>query len=556
MPCNLPAAVINLFANVDFSLTAWLCYALLGFMFTPGCDCCGEPDVPCEGCNDAWTYTDGRPIFTLHGSGDFSDELDDWAQTGAAAAWSNESNAHQSDDTYATVTLNNEQSNILKGTGATFQFTDSTQIVGLELLLEWSRVGDETVTLDSVKWIIGGAVVGNELASGEIAPAVDGSILLGGPTDLAGLTPSATDINADDFGAAIQVGTTGTNEVARIDAVQVTVYYEGASGCGFIEEAGTWEVQDFRAHTESDNALILATWTPTDADFALTFEWGIGGAGDEMRLYFNYLDASNHSYIEFKTTNSGVTEGHIRIVNVSGGVPSTLAEINDTDVGSPFVSAATMMTVDVCITPTLVYVTGAGVCLRVAGSFSETGWGFGTGVNSTGTGFDINNVTAQENGVDGDGNPCGCEVICDDCTHQEFRIDQDGWVDDDCDECDSLNTSYYVSFGCGAIALWCSSTEVQFSSICTWFKLDAFDVCNFGGQISLIIDETKVGVQSVIDAPLLDEDAWGWLKDSGFTRATDCNSLNNTSIPFHSHCRPSAQNQCDGSAVTTDVTAV
>ena len=78
-------------------------------------------------------------------------------------------------------------------------------------------------TMNTSEWAQAGSEAGSE------------TITEGGPTNLWGVTLTPSDVNASDFGIAISPDMSGTTPDARIDFIQVDVYYtESAGGTVFV----------------------------------------------------------------------------------------------------------------------------------------------------------------------------------------------------------------------------------------------------------------------------------------------------------------------------------
>ena len=555
--------MLDLFANVDFALSAWLCYTLVGFMFTPGCDCCGEPSIPCEYCHDEWNYPDSGDVGTAMGDGDVSESPDTWANEtylGGGEPWVNPSNAAASDDARATVLLDDSLGPVsqwLKGTAVGFNLPPGVTIVGIAVNVECRNNGTQTVN-GRVQMVQGGTITGDESAPQNLNNGTDTTLTFGGATELWGLTWTDADINASNFGTAFRADCgTSVLETAEVDLITITVYYEGANGCGFQETSGVWSVVGLRMHTDSANAIALASFTPANADFAATFEWAIGGSGDEMRFIFNWQDASNYSYLEFKTTDVGVTDGHIRIVDVVATVHNQVAILTDTDLGAPFVSPSTLMTVDICLTPTWVFVSAIGVCLEAGGAWGEPAWGFGTGQNSGG--FDVNFVTVQENGIDGDGNPCGCEIDCQSECPDELQVDMDDWVNDECADCGDHNTTFFLPRNnCNTFPVASVGCDVD-SGACIWSMQletcanDSDPVQNALCNMTAFLTEDRITLNVTHAEPVIGFQTHQWTHSDPFDRDADCLTLVDFALPdYESGCAPSVDSgflQCDASAV-------
>lgn len=155
-----------------------------------------------------------------------------------SVAWTNPSNAGTSDNSYATYNSpGGTDSHYLKATNFGFSIPSDATITNIKVEIE--RKQDNTFagdTVDSVvKLVVGGAVTGNNKASGASWPAPFGG---GMGTDAYasydysvttwGVTPSPSDVNASNFGvvlAANAAGGLGANPTAYVDHVRITVTY-------------------------------------------------------------------------------------------------------------------------------------------------------------------------------------------------------------------------------------------------------------------------------------------------------------------------------------------
>jgi hypothetical protein len=91
-----------------------------------------------------------------------------------------------------------------------------------------------------VSLIIGGSVSGdNKAATSTKWPTTEADASYGGSADKWGLTPSAAQINASNFGVALSVKNFGaTGATASVDCIEVTVTYTEAAG-GTFKQART-----------------------------------------------------------------------------------------------------------------------------------------------------------------------------------------------------------------------------------------------------------------------------------------------------------------------------
>lgn len=149
----------------------------------------------------------------------------------AGIAWTSPSNAQISDDVYATSSPTNAKpyTQFLKATNFLFSISGLSIINGIQVDIEKKHDGSFGEIMDSsVRIIKGGAMVGTDYAEGGISWGTsDAYTTYGGSSDLWGLTWTAADINASDFGTAIQAfNDLQTNGItASIDNIRITVFY-------------------------------------------------------------------------------------------------------------------------------------------------------------------------------------------------------------------------------------------------------------------------------------------------------------------------------------------
>ena len=161
--------------------------------------------------------------------------------SGPGVAWSGTGNTIASDDTRATVTLNDEDSEFLVLSDFGFSIPAGSTIDGIEVSIERSidNTGGSRAVQDVVVQLLdaAGSATGNNKAATSTnwpGPSAEASATYGNNTDLWGATWSVSDINDTNFGIQIQVtGQTpgGSTVTARIDQVQITVHYTAGGGC-------------------------------------------------------------------------------------------------------------------------------------------------------------------------------------------------------------------------------------------------------------------------------------------------------------------------------------
>lgn len=144
--------------------------------------------------------------------------------------WNNPGNVTDSDDTRTSVVLGtNGVSRWLKVTNFGFTLPVDAVVDGILVEIERSGATGATVIDNSLKIVQAGSPAGTDHASGTLwQQTTDRVDSYGGSSDLWGLSWTAAQINAADFGVAISA----TNVVsgnARVDYVRITVYYTEAN---------------------------------------------------------------------------------------------------------------------------------------------------------------------------------------------------------------------------------------------------------------------------------------------------------------------------------------
>lgn len=147
-------------------------------------------------------------------------------------AITNAANANLSDNAYATaVLLGTQTSQYLKCTNFGFTIPTDTTITGITVNVERNSTVGLTTTDNSVKLVKGGAISGNDKATGTTWPTSDAVATYGSATDLWGLSLLPSDVNASNFGVVVSAITT-LAATASIDYVSITIDYLGSNKPG------------------------------------------------------------------------------------------------------------------------------------------------------------------------------------------------------------------------------------------------------------------------------------------------------------------------------------
>ncbi len=144
--------------------------------------------------------------------------------------WSTPSNAQTSNNSYATSTLSSaDTSEYLHCTNCNPGIPSTSIISGIAMQFERSEGNTDpgVIFTNQITLIKGGSRVGSKNDSSVDWLLNDAYFSFGGSSDLWGQSFTPADVNATNFGVAIQAGCVGAtvSEIARIDHVQVKIYY-------------------------------------------------------------------------------------------------------------------------------------------------------------------------------------------------------------------------------------------------------------------------------------------------------------------------------------------
>ncbi len=166
----------------------------------------------------------------------FSSAADD--ATVGSAAWTAPTNALASDDARATaggtngggtpVTIN---SHYLKLTDTASLVPGGSTILGVEIQVE-RRTNNAGGKTQAIKLVKNGAISGTAKGPGAGWTSSDATETWGSASDLWGLTLTADDVNAANFGVVLQSEITlapGTSGGTEIDHIQVRITYQLSS---------------------------------------------------------------------------------------------------------------------------------------------------------------------------------------------------------------------------------------------------------------------------------------------------------------------------------------
>jgi hypothetical protein len=190
---------------------------------------------------------------------------------GGTVTWTNPTYIFASDNNRATAALaKGVISYYLQATGFGFNIPSDAVINGIYVEVERSISEATSYTKDnSIKIIQGGTITGTEHADTVTtwpASNADAYKAYGSSTDLWGLTWTPAQINASDFGVAVQAKntrvTSAYTNTAQVDHIRITVYYTlptyTQSHYRFFQNLDSYDVGNYLA--SQDTAATLSSY--------------------------------------------------------------------------------------------------------------------------------------------------------------------------------------------------------------------------------------------------------------------------------------------------------
>ncbi len=151
-------------------------------------------------------------------------------------AWNNVNNAKTSDDSYADCFMfggGTWTSHYLKATNFGFNIPASATINGVIVEIERYATSNQIID-ESIKLVVGGAVVGDEKSVGAAWQTVDNDtyVSFGANNDVWGAVLTSANVNASNFGVVLQCRNSHIFEshTAYVDHMRITVYYTSVIG--------------------------------------------------------------------------------------------------------------------------------------------------------------------------------------------------------------------------------------------------------------------------------------------------------------------------------------
>lgn len=183
--------------------------------------------------------------------------------SGGTVAWSFGSGGCRicsSNNLYATADLNLTMSRYLQASNFGFSIPANSAIEGIKVEIERSKSQGTGAVRDSgnygVRLVKGGTIQGAIRSEDDNWSASDSYEDYGGSSDLWGLSWTAADINASNFGVVLAAQhVSGAAATARVDHVRITVYYRPPAILGMDDcnDADNSRFQNLTGYTDADN---------------------------------------------------------------------------------------------------------------------------------------------------------------------------------------------------------------------------------------------------------------------------------------------------------------
>ncbi|MFA6251576.1 MAG: immunoglobulin-like domain-containing protein [Candidatus Paceibacterota bacterium] len=208
----------------------------------------------------------------------------DTSFTGSSIVWTNPNNATTSDNTYATLKMEDATyfSDYLRASNFGFSIPAGSTINGIKVNIEKKQACkvagcSPSVVSDKYVKVFKGlsATSSNKAKTSEAWPTTDTIVTYGSETEKWGTTWTASDINSSNFGVGLSITrTAGGTRIASVDNISVTVYYTPDTTAPeiTINEPGTTPAQS-KTITASANegTLKMSNTTGSVCDSSLTF---------------------------------------------------------------------------------------------------------------------------------------------------------------------------------------------------------------------------------------------------------------------------------------------
>ncbi len=309
----------------------------------------------------------------------------------------------------------------------------------------------------------------------------------------------------------------------------------------YTSVSGSWAISSGNLHTASSSAVLTGnTANPnSDSNTKISVTVNIATDGDTARIILDYQNSSNYWFAEVKAG----TGAYLKIIQRSGGANTDKATASITLATGSFGFCASIVNGSI-FTASIDGVTSLGF----TDTFTQTGWGLGTGTLGGTVTFDDLSV-----GIAGTGcPPCSlCTACIDSIVPGQIKAVIAGMVNNTCTTCATYNGTFYLPlftlnpgpFTC--VQYVYTITSGTCASGLGDHKYIRFNINYAGGPGRYIGEITNQAVTTVGFHQLA-----GWATGNYSDPASDCVGLLNQSLANYAD-----SGICDASASTFTASA-
>jgi hypothetical protein len=193
-------------------------------------------------------------------------------------AWTTPGNIVGDENSYATISLNNNISNFLQATGYGFSIPSEATINGITVIVGrfQNSTSGTSITDNVVRLIKGGTISGNNLATATEWPTSETAASYGGIGNLWGTSWSPANINAANFGVALAADCGNVSRTGSVDYITISVTFTGTYLSQWVAMntgSSTWCAGETRTVTVTLKNNGNRTWTDGWPDINIGVKW-------------------------------------------------------------------------------------------------------------------------------------------------------------------------------------------------------------------------------------------------------------------------------------------
>jgi hypothetical protein len=246
---------------------------------------------------------------------------------GGTTVWTNPGNASgDTTGTAATVSppSNGSTSQQLRLTNFGFNIPSGSEINGVNVEVEQQAANASRHRWNNVRLLIGGAESGTNLSDASAIPTAKGFKTFGSSSNLWGLTPSITDINATDFGVSLKIDRNSNQATTTsIFRIRITITYTIVAA--FEQSAYQWF-----DNLDAPTTTWAQTWGGSGSDIARALvQTSDGGYAVAGSTGSTGLTAGSNDQTLVKYNSSGVEQWSKTWGGTGSDVATALVQTSD-----------------------------------------------------------------------------------------------------------------------------------------------------------------------------------------------------------------------------------